>query len=302
VPDVVTRERSLLLASAVITLGTAVAGVGVGLFATSGAIVFDGMYALIDAGMALAAWLVAGLIGRGEDRRFQFGYWHLEPMLGFLSGALGLLASVYAVADAVGGLLAGGRVVSHNIGAAFTLGSAVVSVAAFLYLRHRGRGLNSMLLSMEARAWLHSGIMSAVLSLSFGIAIALQATGRGTLAAYADPAALLVLSLALSPYPVRRMIGSGREILQIAPPELDARVASVIRGVAERHGFTGHRSYVTRVGRAQFVEVGFVAPSCSAATTFGALDLVRKEVADAIGGLAPSCWLTVDFTADPRWL
>ena len=136
----------------------------------------------------------------------------------------------------------------------------------------------------------------------FGIAVVLKAAGRVALAAYADPATLLTLSLALFPYPVRRIVASGREILQIAPPELDARVAAVVGEVAEWHGFVGHRSYVTRAGRAQFVEVGFVAPAASAATTFGALDLVRGEVADAIGGLAPSCWLTVDFTADPRWL
>jgi predicted Co/Zn/Cd cation transporter (cation efflux family) len=142
---------------------------------------------------------------------------------------------------------------------------------------------------MEARAWFHSGLMSAALGVSFGVAVMLEAAGRSDLAAYADPIVLLALSVALSPYPVRRLVGSGREILQVAPPELDARVAAVVREVAERHGFAGYRSYVTRAGRAQFVEVGFVAPSASAVTT-------------AIGGLAPSCWLTVDFTADRRWL
>ncbi|MDJ0390934.1 cation transporter [Roseomonas sp. E05] len=144
------------------------AGVGVGLSAASRAIVVDAMYALVEAGMAVAAWLVAGLIGRREDRRFQFGYWHLEPTLGFLSGALGLFAAAYAAADAAGGLLSGGRAASYDIGVAFTFSSAVVSFAAFCYLRRRGKGLDSTLLSMEARAWFHSGLMSAALGSSFG--------------------------------------------------------------------------------------------------------------------------------------
>ncbi|WP_458098169.1 hypothetical protein [Roseomonas sp. WA12] len=50
------------------------------------------------------------------------------------------------------------------------------------------------------------------------------------------------------------------------------------------------------------MDVGFLAPSSTTATTFDALDLVRVEVASEIDGLAHSCWLTVEFTADPRWL
>ena len=33
-----------------------------------------------------------------------------------------------------------------------------------------------------------------------------------------------------------------------------------------------------------------------------ALDAIRREIAEAIGGEGPYRWLTIDFTADPRWL
>ena len=33
-----------------------------------------------------------------------------------------------------------------------------------------------------------------------------------------------------------------------------------------------------------------------------AADAIRREIADALGGEGPQRWLTIDFTADPRWL
>lgn len=32
------------------------------------------------------------------------------------------------------------------------------------------------------------------------------------------------------------------------------------------------------------------------------VDAIRREIAEAIGGEGPQRWLTIDFTADPRWL
>ncbi|WP_458098168.1 hypothetical protein [Roseomonas sp. WA12] len=81
----------MLLALAIITLATAAVGIGIGLFAGSKAIVFNGMYALIDAGMPLAAWFAAGLIGRGEDRRFQSAIGISSPRSASSAGRSGFL-------------------------------------------------------------------------------------------------------------------------------------------------------------------------------------------------------------------
>jgi predicted Co/Zn/Cd cation transporter (cation efflux family) len=39
----------------------------------------------------------------------------------------------------------------------------------------------------------------------------------------------------------------------------------------------------------------------SGSTTWPA-DAIRREIADALGMRGPQRWLTIDFTADPRWL
>ncbi|WP_407889531.1 cation transporter [Scytonema sp. NUACC26] len=103
------QEQRLLLLSAVGTLFLSIVGVLIGLWTGAKSIVFDGMYDVVDASMTLNAWLVARLIARGDDRRFQYGYWHIEPMLAFLNGTVLLFACVYAFVDGVGATLAGVR-------------------------------------------------------------------------------------------------------------------------------------------------------------------------------------------------
>jgi predicted Co/Zn/Cd cation transporter (cation efflux family) len=34
----------------------------------------------------------------------------------------------------------------------------------------------------------------------------------------------------------------------------------------------------------------------------GEADAIRREIAEAIGGEGPHRWITIDFTADSRWL
>lgn len=295
-------EQRLLLRSAVATLLLALAGIAIGLSTGAKSIVFDGMYSLVDAGMTTVAFFAARLIARGADRRFQFGYWHIEPILGFVNGSVLLFACVYAFVDGVSATLMGGREVNFGSGIIYAGVSAVVCAGMFVHMRRRGRDLGSTLLSLDSRAWMFGGLLSAGICLSFGAATLLQGTHAERFVAYFDPAVLILLALCMAPMPLKSILEAGREILQIAPADLDADVSTIAAGVAARHGFVGHRSYVTRVGRAQFIEIGFVSPTASTATTFGELDSIRQEIAEAMGGLRPGHWLTVDFTADRVWI
>ena len=98
------QEQRLLLASASTTLVLAIIGISIGIWTGAKSIVFDGMYDTIDAGMTATAWFAARMIAKGDDRRFQFGYWHLEPILAFLNGAVLLFACIYAFVDGISAL------------------------------------------------------------------------------------------------------------------------------------------------------------------------------------------------------
>src|SRR5690349_7889327 len=104
-PQTSSKEQRLLATSMATTIVFAVASIGFGLWLGSKSVTFDGFYDLIDAAMTGIALLTVRLIARGEDRRFQYGYWHLEPMLALLNGLVLSFACVYAFLDGLNGLL-----------------------------------------------------------------------------------------------------------------------------------------------------------------------------------------------------
>ena len=93
-----------------------------------------------------------------------------------------------------------------------------------------------------------------------------------------------------------------QEILLITPPELDAHVRGVMEQVVAAHGFKSFTSYVAKVGRAQFIEIHIAVPTGMRLDNVAMVDAIRREIAEAIGDEGPQRWLTIDFTADPRWL
>ncbi len=296
------EEQRLLKISIYAVLGIAIVSVIFGLWSGSGAITFDGFYNLTDAGMTLVALLVSRLIARGDDEHFQYGYWHLEPLVGFVSGALLASTCAYAFINGLKGFWAGGESIPFGPGSVFVGGLAVVSAMMYFYIRRSAAGLDSEFLKIDARSWLMGAVLSFSLCLSFLIGFALRVSDFAHLAPFVDPVVLMVAALGLLPFPIVTLWRAGQDILQIAPSDLDDQVRKVAQGVAEKHGFSDFSSHVARIGRLQFVEIGLVAPADAPPQSFQDLDQIRQEISDALGREGPGWWLTVDFTADKRWI
>ncbi|MBA4014241.1 MAG: cation diffusion facilitator family transporter [Phenylobacterium sp.] len=296
------KEERLLATSMATTIVFAVASIGFGLWLGSKSVTFDGFYDLIDAAMTAIALLTVRLIARGDDRRFQYGYWHLEPMLALLNGLVLSFACVYAFLDGLNGLLAGGRYVQFGLGAVYAGLSSVLSFGMFAYVRSSARHLHSQMLDVDSRSWLMGGVLSAGLCLSFLIGKALTGSGAEWMTPYVDPMILVIVAVCLVPFPALTLWRASQDILMIAPSALDQQIQELAGEVAARYGFSSFSSHVVRSGRQQFIEIGFVAPSGQTTMSFEQLDTIRREIALAMGGLNPGYWLTVDFTADERWI
>ena len=265
-------------------------------------IVFDGFYELIDAVMTAMALLVVRLIARGNDDRFQFGYWHLETIMALLNGSILLFACIYAFIDGLSGILAGGRVVQYGFGAIFVSVTGLGSFVMYLITAKAARQTRSQLLHIDSRSWLMGALLSLGLTISFASAWLLSHSDEAALTAYVDPAILMVIAVVLAPFPVRTVMRAGREFLIIAPSGLNEQVHAIVEAVAARHGFIDHSSYVRQFGRQQFIEIGLVAASGSDTRSFDELDAIRNEIAAGLGRSGPGYWLSVDFTADKSWL
>ena len=296
-------EQRLLKLSIGVTILIGAFGVLFGLLSGSLSIVFDGVFGVIDAAMAVLSLFVSRLVSReGDNRRFQFGYWHIEPMVLAFNGGTLMLLCFYAFLNASGSFLDGGRRLDFDWAMVYAAAVGIVAFGMFFYARHRNRQIRSDFVRLDVQSWLMSAAITSALLLAFAAAWCLEGTRYAHLTPYADPFILAILSLVLVFVPIHTVRRALAEILLITPPDLDALVRRVMDELVGRHGFKGYTSYVAKVGRAQFIEIHVAVPPDTPLDSVAKADALRREIAEAIGGEGPQRWLTIDFTADPRWL
>ena len=301
-PDAVAEQRILKLSIGV-TVALALLGLAFGLVSGSLAIVFDGVFSVIDAAMAGLALFVSRLVTRQtENRRFQFGFWHIEPMVLAFNGGTLMLLCFYAFVNAVGSFLAGGRELAFDWAVVYAVGVAAACFGMYFYQRAANRRIASDFVELDAQSWLMSALITSALLVAFLAAIVAEDTRFRVWLPYVDPVVLAVLSLCLAFVPIRTVRRALTEILLITPTELDEHVRTVMKRVVEEYRFKSFTSYVAKVGRAQFIEIHIAVNPKWPLDSVATADAVRREIAEAIGGEGPDRWLTIDFTADPHWL
>ncbi|MEN0074808.1 MAG: cation transporter [Paracraurococcus sp.] len=296
------REQRVLAWSIAVTMVLSAIGIACGLFANSSSILFDGLYSLIDAAMTALALGVSVLLGRGGSRHFQFGFWHLEPMLVLLNSVVLALSCGYAFLGALNDLFRAGRGTDFGPGLVYVVGAGTTEFLLWLAMRRQAARLGSELVALDARAWLVSGLLSIGLGLSFSLGLALKGTQWAAFVPYLDPAILAVMALLLLPVPLAACWRAGKDILEIAPSELDEQVRAIARQVVALHGFHDFTSYVAKTGRARFVDITFLAGPELGARPLDYFDAIRGEIAAALDAAPPSHWLNIEFTSERRWL
>ncbi|WP_426152502.1 cation diffusion facilitator family transporter [Pseudomonas sp. DC3000-4b1] len=306
----ITSELSLLRLSIAVTVLVASFGIAFGLLSGSFSIVFDGVYSLADASMSGLALIVASLIRRHTSEgaanqrlaaRFNMGFWHLEPMVLGLNGTLLCGVTLYALINAVGSLMTGGRTLEFGFAIVY---AALTTIACFSLAAVEFRAnkrVASDFIALDARSWVMSGSISLALLFAFLVGILTRDTAYAWIGPYIDPAVLAAICLVILPLPLRTIRQALSDVLMVTPAALKERVDSVAAGVVEHYGFVGYQAYVAKVGRAQQIELYFIVPHGWPARTLEEWDAVRNVIGDAIGDEGPNRWLTIAFTSDPEW-
>ncbi len=295
-------EQLILKRSIVATCFLSMVGILFGLLSGSLAIVFDGMFDMIDAVMSILAFFVTRLLTSEGNRRFQYGYWHVEPMVLVFNGSVLILLSAYALINAIGSLLSGGREMNFDLALVIALLMSVLSMSMYGYVRHKNLKVNSEFLRLDAHSWLMSGSISLSLLVAFAIAQLMEGSPYQYLTPYVDPLVLAILSIFLIFVPMPTVRNAMRDIFLIAPFSLDEKVREFLDELIIRHQFKTYSSYVAKIGRAQFIEIHIVVPPGYPISSVEALDVIRHEIAEAMGGESPQRWLTIVFTANESWI
>jgi len=306
----VTTEQSVLRVSIVVTFVLAAAGIVFGLLSGSYAIVFDGVYALTDATMTIVALIVSNLIVSSATnttsagkfaKHFTMGFWHLEPMVLGLNGILLTGAAIYALLNAIGSIMAGGRHLSFDQAIIYAALTMIIAFVMAAYATRANKTIRSNFIALDAKAWVMTGSLSGALLAAFVFGFFIQATSLQWMSPYVDPVALALVCVIVIPMPIGTIKQAFADILLVTPSDLRDHVDQVASEIVRRYAFLSYRSYVARVGRGKQVELYFIVPSNGPARKLEEWDHIRDEIGEAIGDEGPDRWLTIAFTTDPEW-
>src|SRR5258705_6646084 len=154
--------------------------------------------------MSGLARVVSGRVSREADnRRFQFGYWRIEPMVLAFNGGTLMLLCFYAFLNAVDSFLAGGRQLDFDWAIAYAVTVCAVCFGMGVYEFRANRRIGSDFVRLDAQSWLMSAALTFALLVAFAIAWSLKGTRFGNLTPYADPVVLALLTPALVVVPIR---------------------------------------------------------------------------------------------------
>ncbi len=213
--------------STILMFAVAIAGIVTGVISGAQSILFDGFFSLIATAIKVLMLITAKLIAKKSNARFQFGYWHLEPLVLLIEGSFLLLIAIYAFLNGVFGMINGGREIELGLVIIYAAVFTVVEFAYFFYVRYRNRALKSSLIQFDNISWLVDAMLSVGLLISFLAALLLKSQGYGEWAVYVDPLILILLALS--------MLAPAFKILRPALRE--------VLGSPDRFGRQGSRSH-----------------------------------------------------------
>ena len=296
------EQRTLALSLAAVA-GVALLSLAWGAAIESDVVILNGVFSLVSLIGSVLYLTAARLVTRPADRRFQYGYAHVEPLASGANGLLVLVICIYAFINGIEGLRAGGDAVSPAGVVWFGVLSGAICVAVGSYEWAMARRTGSQLLRNDAREWLIDAAFSLVTLVGFAVLWWLEEPWRTWWARHADSALVALLALLFMPIPLGVLGQTLRELLHMADADRDlaARVEAVLREVAAEHDVASHTTHVAKVGRSSFIEVNIVAGPRFALQTVAQQDDLRERIWRSLG-LAPNrAWLSIIVTANPRW-
>jgi cation diffusion facilitator family transporter len=305
-----TKEHASRLEQRTLTLSiggvltVAVGSVAYGLYLKSDVVILNGifsLFSLIGAGLSL---LAAKLVVKPEDRRFPFGYSHVEPLVLSVNGFMVLVICVYALINGVEGIRTGGNPVDPEGVIWFSLVSGAVCLAVWIYERRVARRIDSLLVADDAREWLIDFGFSLVTLLGFAVLALLEEPHRGIWARYADPVMVSVMALLAIPTPVGVLRRSLREVLLMAAADdaVTRRLEAALEKLRAEHDIVRYVHHVVKTGRTRFIEVDIVVGPNFALQTVAQQDRLRERVWRALELPLEDAWLSICLTGDPRWV
>ncbi len=284
----------------------AVIGIFYGLYTHSQSILFDGVYSCISLVMSGVTLWVSKLVVRPDDKRFQYGYTHLEPLLNVIKAMIISATCLYAFTEAVASFLDGGRDVELSSAITYACISTVGSFTFGGIIYFYAKKVDSKLAKIDAVDWLFDGLLSAGILAGFSLAYAVRESEWSQYIPYLDPLLVMILVALFMPIPIKIFHSNIREVLYLAPSQsLQQRLHDNIKASLAAVGLDSFHLRMAKVGREFNLNVYVVMDASAQVSQVGDLDHIRQSISDNLQQVdtdSSSLWLEVMFTADERWV
>lgn len=296
-------EQRTLYISLYGVVAVAFGSLAYGVYIQSDVVILNGIFSmlsLIGSGLNLAA---AKLVVRPEDKRFQYGYWHVEPLVHCVNGLMMLIICIYAFLNGIEGIRGGGSTVDSSRVILFSIITGMFCGCIWFYESRTGARINSQLLKNDSKEWLMDFSFSMVTLVGFLALYVLEEPALGFWKRYADNAMVSIMSLLLLPLPLRVLYRNLPEVLLMtgADDVLGERVEAVMRKIKAEYRISGYSSHVVKVGRSHFIEVNILASPDFELQSIAQQDKLRERILAACEKPLDEVWLSVSITADQRW-
>jgi predicted Co/Zn/Cd cation transporter (cation efflux family) len=294
-------EKNTILLSIYATSIFAVLGVGWGVYASSGMIIFDGIYSLISVGLSsLALVVLKQLETSQEDDRFPFGKAHFEPLLIIFKSLMLIGMCSYSAINSFGELFSGGREVATGSALLYALLSTLACLVITVIIGKNNQKIGSDLLLAEKNQWMGDTLLSIGVLVGFSVAYLLEGSTYNAVVPYADPAMVVLASTLFIIIPLKSFIAAAKEMVfyQSSHPNLEK-----IEKTAQKIADELHAEYKIRmvnIGRELSIEVNFLLPERQFLVS--EMDAIRNRIADQAIAIDKEHWINVSFTQQKIWL
>jgi len=296
-----TKDSRALMVSVIASSVFAVGSLIWGLLAGSQMIVFDGLYSFVSVALSLLAVWALRAARSGPDERYPWGREIFEPLTITVKAVALAGLCLYALVGGIGELFVGGREIDAGWAVIYGIVATLVGIGVSLVLRRMSRGATD-LVRAEAAEWMGDAILSIGTMVGFGVAFALQLTGNDALARYVDPAMVVLTSAIYLKIPARLAAEGLREVLTMsAAPAVRDQANAIVEDIARRWGLADPVVRLSKVGTRLDIDVVFLVEAASTARSVEQFDEVRAEMEERLLATGLEPWLSVEFTADPRW-
>ncbi|STQ86710.1 cation transporter [Helicobacter muridarum] len=277
-------------------------GIGFGLVLKSSTLVFDGIVCFVSVALGFLSVVTSRYIYKEDDDIFQYGYVRFEPMVNLFKSLVLVVVCIYAFTSGLRDIIHGGYTLEIGGAVIYTLCAFIISFALYRYTSFYAKMLDSDLVAVDSTEWWIDCIMYLGGIIAFGIIFIFDSKQEYAISHYIDPSLLMILSIFLAITPIKIMIVNFKDLVMVAPKTLDNKITEIMEKISNEYGFQDYDTHVAKSGRFFMIEVNILNTNKNDKISIGEIDVIRDKIEKYLDIPSYKIWLSVNITANPKWL